>query len=188
MEEILASIRRIISDEGAPGGAAPAADKAGPPLEAPEEILDLTPAMEVEAPIVDKVVPPPSPAPAPSMEKLMASFGTDPEPTAPAPYVHEAPPSIVDKPYIPDTPVVSKEGPMTIISPQTEASAASALAGLKALSGNSKFEGGTVEALVREMLKPMMKEWLDAHLPAIVERIVEAEIQRVSRLHGGGHG
>jgi uncharacterized protein len=39
----------------------------------------------------------------------------------------------------------------------------------------------TLEDLVREMLKPMLKAWLDAHLPDMVERLVRAEIERVSR-------
>ncbi|MFH1557837.1 MAG: DUF2497 domain-containing protein [Pseudomonadota bacterium] len=39
----------------------------------------------------------------------------------------------------------------------------------------------TVEDLVKEILRPMLKEWLDAHLPDIVERLVRAEIERVSR-------
>jgi uncharacterized protein len=39
----------------------------------------------------------------------------------------------------------------------------------------------TLEDLVRDMLKPMLKEWLDAHLPDLVERLVRAEIERVSR-------
>lgn len=43
-------------------------------------------------------------------------------------------------------------------------------------------EGGeTIEDMVRAMLKPMLSEWLDAHLPDIVERLVEEEIQRLSR-------
>ena len=43
-------------------------------------------------------------------------------------------------------------------------------------------EGGeTIEDMVRAMLKPMLNEWLDAHLPDIVERLVEEEIQRLSR-------
>lgn len=43
-------------------------------------------------------------------------------------------------------------------------------------------EGGeTIEDMVRAMLKPMLNEWLDAHLPGIVERLVEEEIQRLSR-------
>ncbi len=43
-------------------------------------------------------------------------------------------------------------------------------------------EGGeTIEDMVRAMLKPMLNEWLDRHLPDIVERLVEEEIQRLSR-------
>jgi cell pole-organizing protein PopZ len=39
----------------------------------------------------------------------------------------------------------------------------------------------TLEDLVREMLRPMLKSWLDDNLPSLVERIVRAEIERVSR-------
>jgi uncharacterized protein len=39
----------------------------------------------------------------------------------------------------------------------------------------------TLEDLVREMLKPMLKAWLDDNLPGLVERLVRAEIERVSR-------
>ena len=39
----------------------------------------------------------------------------------------------------------------------------------------------TVEDLVKEILRPMLKEWLDKNLPEIVERLVRAEIDRVSR-------
>ncbi len=39
----------------------------------------------------------------------------------------------------------------------------------------------TLEDLVREMLRPMLKAWLDDNLPSMVERIVRAEIERVSR-------
>ena len=42
-------------------------------------------------------------------------------------------------------------------------------------------EGRTLEGLVTEMLRPMLKEWLDQHLPAIVEAKVQAEVERVSR-------
>ena len=41
--------------------------------------------------------------------------------------------------------------------------------------------GETVEDMVRAFLRPMLKEWLDAHLPDIVERLVRQEIERVSR-------
>ncbi len=39
----------------------------------------------------------------------------------------------------------------------------------------------TLEDLVREMLRPMLKAWLDDNLPSMVERLVRAEIERVSR-------
>ncbi len=42
-------------------------------------------------------------------------------------------------------------------------------------SGETSLEG-----LVREMLRPMMAQWLDAHLPGIVERLVKAEIARIA--------
>ena len=39
----------------------------------------------------------------------------------------------------------------------------------------------TLEALVRELLKPMLKSWLDENLPRIVEAKVEEEIERIAR-------
>jgi hypothetical protein len=45
------------------------------------------------------------------------------------------------------------------------------------LSNNAR----TLEDLVKEMLRPMLKSWLDDNLPVLVERIVKAEIERVSR-------
>lgn len=41
--------------------------------------------------------------------------------------------------------------------------------------------GATLEAMVAEMMRPMLKEWLDANLPDMVERIVEAEVKKLSR-------
>jgi cell pole-organizing protein PopZ len=45
------------------------------------------------------------------------------------------------------------------------------------LSNNAR----TLEDLVKDMLKPMLKSWLDDNLPTMVERLVRAEIERVSR-------
>lgn len=42
-------------------------------------------------------------------------------------------------------------------------------------------QGRTLDDLVKEMLRPMLKDWLDDNLPTIVERLVRAEIERVSR-------
>ena len=44
--------------------------------------------------------------------------------------------------------------------------------------------GRTLEDLVTEMLRPMLKTWLDDNLPGMVERLVRAEIERVSRGRG----
>ena len=44
--------------------------------------------------------------------------------------------------------------------------------------------GRTLEDLVREMLRPLLKTWLDDNLPGMVERLVRAEIERVSRGRG----
>lgn len=80
-----------------------------------------------------------------------------------------------------------------LVSPQASAVASSAFARLteaavqRAQSGmpNLALEGAvTVEAIVRELLKPMLREWLDQHLPAVVERIVEEEVARVTRAAG----
>ncbi|HAK62605.1 MAG TPA: DUF2497 domain-containing protein, partial [Alphaproteobacteria bacterium] len=44
-------------------------------------------------------------------------------------------------------------------------------------------QGLTLEEITKELLRPMLKQWLDEHLPATVERLVQEEIARVSRLH-----
>jgi cell pole-organizing protein PopZ len=69
------------------------------------------------------------------------------------------------------------EGPL--LSPRTTAAVDTAFHSLThtVLSQNPR----TLEDLVRDMLKPMLKEWLDANLPDMVERLVRAEIERVSR-------
>jgi uncharacterized protein len=69
------------------------------------------------------------------------------------------------------------EGPL--LSPRTTAAVDTAFHSLThtVLSQNPR----TLEDLVRDMLKPMLKAWLDANLPDMVERLVRAEIERVSR-------
>jgi len=62
----------------------------------------------------------------------------------------------------------------------TEAAAAGALGSL--ISKMDMGGDNTIEGLVREMLKPMIKDWLDTNLPGIVEDKVEAEVQRIARL------
>ena len=66
----------------------------------------------------------------------------------------------------------------------TEETTADAAAGALARLVSKMDMGSehTLEGLVRELLKPMIKEWLDANLPQIVEEKVEAEVQRIARL------
>lgn len=66
-----------------------------------------------------------------------------------------------------------------LLSPATEAIASAAFSNLSALSLST--DPGTIEDLIRAMLRPMLKQWLDDNLPTMVERLVQDEIERVSR-------
>ena len=84
----------------------------------------------------------------------------------------------------------------TLVGETAAASAASAFAGLAAsfqkpepapvasAADMNFMSGNTVEAMVREMLRPMLKDWLDANLPAIVEAQVRKEVERIARNAG----
>ena len=72
-----------------------------------------------------------------------------------------------------------------LVSPAPAAAAASAFAALATAQPNSLSisigDGSrTLEDMVKELLRPMLKEWLDENFPRMVERLVEAEIRRVS--------
>jgi cell pole-organizing protein PopZ len=43
----------------------------------------------------------------------------------------------------------------------------------------SKGSSITIEDIVRDEIRPLLKAWLDSHLPSLVERIVRTEIERV---------
>jgi hypothetical protein len=73
------------------------------------------------------------------------------------------------------------DGPL--LAPAAAAATAAALGQLAravgAERGSAIHRGGpTIEDVVREELRPLLKAWLDAHLPALVERLVRAEIER----------
>ena len=76
---------------------------------------------------------------------------------------------------------------MSTISATTPAAAALSATALAALKGRISgampigAQGGTVEGLVQELLRPMLKQWLDVHLPSMVETLVREEIQRIER-------
>ena len=196
MEEILASIRRIIADDDAakppakvpvkpaeapaakpavapPAAAAPAPAAGGDELDAmladldesrpsasepPDEVLELTEAM---------AAPAPEPAP-PTFRRI------DPDhPDVVFDEVTPAPPP--PPPAPPRAPAIDSP----LLSNAASAAVHSAFGTLahSVLAQNPR----TLEDLVKEMLRPMLKAWLDDNLPVMVERMVRAEIERVSR-------
>ena len=70
-----------------------------------------------------------------------------------------------------------------IVSAESEMAARSSLAALSSMvvhSAAAPEEANTLEGLVREMLRPMLKQWLDANLPSMVEGMVAKEIARIT--------
>ncbi len=79
------------------------------------------------------------------------------------------------------------EPPASLVSDDAAAASRHSLAALSALRERNEPAGGAtsggdgpLEAVVREMLKPMLKEWLDIHLPEIVEQLVAREVARIT--------
>jgi cell pole-organizing protein PopZ len=160
MEEILASIRRIISEDDDSAKRPPPAEPLvlktpAPPAVAPDDDLVFEDDVKVQAP-----EPPPR---------------IDP-PRAPSAPVARAP--------LPPQPSAHFEADVedSIVSGEAISAAAGSFTRLAGTLRLSDAPGQTLEGIVRELLRPMMKEWLDAHLPAIVEAKVEAELDRISRL------
>jgi cell pole-organizing protein PopZ len=168
MEEILASIRRIISEDEAPAGEAAAAEPEAEPAPAPEpepvvaeaaedEVLELTEKVEthgdidaIAAPAVEAAAEPPAPPPAP------------------------APAAVDVSPAEPLAPMAA------LVSASTATAAASAFSQLSANIGMPP-EGLTLADTVRDLLRPLLKEWLDANLAGIVQTTVSAEVERIAR-------
>ena len=128
---------------------------------------------------------PPQPGPAPMPQIVYSKDAATPHgeasepserPDASGPAVIWRRPPEVDAAPTSDAPRLSEE---PLLSP--EASEAAALS-FGTLSADLKVRSAELaDELVREMLRPMLKQWLDENLPAIVERLVRAEIQRVAR-------
>lgn len=77
-------------------------------------------------------------------------------------------------------PVAAAEPPMPIVSDVTAQATRGALASLSRLLVKPEPESdGTLEGLVREMLRPMLREWVDANLPDMVETMVSREIAKI---------
>jgi cell pole-organizing protein PopZ len=164
MEEILASIRRIISEDDAPADAAePVADSepepepqaiapAFTPLSEEEDdddgVLELTDKVETLGDLDVYASPADEPA-------------VQPEPTPePAPQ-----------------PVEVGEGLVGVVA----ASAAASAFGQLSAAIQMPADGRTLEDVVRELLRPLLKQWLDDNLPAIVQSTVDKEVERIAR-------
>lgn len=183
MEEILASIRRIISEDEAPAGDA-----------AEEDVLDLSDAepvaaaSHVAADFDFDALPVDAPAPAPVFDEADDLVVMDREP-APAPAAAPAPAPVHHAPAPQPAPLLAAAvAPVAVqpladglLSDQAASAAASAFARINSGLPGVFLSGNTVEGLVAQLLQPMLKEWLDTHLPRIVEEKVEAELARVSR-------
>jgi cell pole-organizing protein PopZ len=203
MEEILASIRRIISDDDPAKAAAPAAKPTAPrpapmpravvpppPVRAPEPVArdnamganDMNsmlstpvPQDEPAADILDLTEQMAAPAASHDFKTIDGQpdiVFAESDPEAPPPD-RDPPPPVAEPPRAPS--------PLDrgLMSGNTMAAVDSAFNTLAhtVLVQNAR----TLEDLVKEMLRPMLKTWLDDNLPGLVERIVRAEIERVSR-------
>lgn len=224
MEEILASIRRIIADDEAKPAAAekpasaPAAAKPAVMKDIPPSAIAPAP-KPAAAPKPAPPPPPPPPAPAPAsnnqddIDAMLASLDAatpeaDIRPSQPEPEADvfeltdemalpdPAPPATSFNKIEPADDIEFSEAKASrrqpayepsfesaparpILSHSTVSAVESAFNSLAntVLSNNAR----TLEDLVKEMLRPMLKSWLDDNLPGLVERIVKAEIERVSR-------
>ncbi len=168
MDDILASIRRILNEDEAAAEAAVAADPAEP-----------------EAPVAEEPeYSPPPRAPEPEFA---------PPPIAPPPPVARFAPEPLDltsdmlvtpSNQVASAPRMGMDDVSGLIAPAAAAAAAASVGSLlRAVSserGSQVYRGGpSIEDVVREEIRPILKDWLDHHLPPLVERLVRAEIERV---------
>jgi uncharacterized protein len=211
MEEILASIRRIIADDDSGKGAKPPEAAPAPPPPPPKPV-----AVAASRP------PPPPPPPAPAannqddIDAMLADLDAPPKiavaPEPPVPEPPAPPPDVLDlteemaAPTPPPGPAPSfrtidgesdvvfaerapeplEEVPRQFTAPEQALISNSTMQAVDSAFNSLAYtvlgqNARTLEDLVKEMLRPMLKGWLDDNLPGLVERIVRAEIERVSR-------
>jgi cell pole-organizing protein PopZ len=199
MEEILASIRRIIADDDASKSAQRVAEppKPAPRPAPPQRLPDPEPEPGVPEEAQAEELPMPA-APEPEPEEDQASDILDLTESMAAPAYEEPPPASTPqfrkiegfsdvsfdeaeppRPAMPNTSSLRSGSENGLLSSATSAAVDSAFNTLAqtVLVQNAR----TLEDLVREMLRPMLKSWLDDNLPGMVERLVRAEIERVAR-------
>ena len=177
MEEILASIRKIISDDepdgtAADGAAAAAGDE--------DDILELTEAVEEDKGAKTE----PSGAAPEQDTNVEPLLGAAPSP-AKIERSEESMEAAKKQDTTLDTP--ADMGVDRSLSSTTESAVTSALAGFtgqisKDRQADSVPGGGmTLDTLVREAIEPQLKIWLDENLEKVVERVVRDEVRRLAR-------
>lgn len=181
MEEILASIRRIISEDDEAAAEPAPAKPVGETAEKPSFVGDAAPAQTASPRAAQ-------PAPAGPDEPVRRPAAPDPHQSAAAPSA-DASERGAPQPQPKEAAMNRESTAMTAREDDEESfidetTAAAASRAFQALSQNVRVSGGqgrTLEDIVVEMLRPMVKEWLDANLPAIVEEKVEEEVKRLAR-------
>ena len=172
MEEILASIRRIISEDAEPGkaGAAAASSRDG-------DVLELTNVVHDDGSVGHAA----QPAPEPPRRRPAA---LPPEP-APEPRAARRAPEPRPMRNQSDFDMVDKDDRDGVLSSQATSAISNAFGMLTRERDVSVGGAGTtLEDIVAQMMKPMLAAWLDEHLPEIVERVVQQEVERASRNSG----
>jgi cell pole-organizing protein PopZ len=155
MEEILASIRRIIS----------------------EDEDDSKPLQREARP---SSVPKQAVAPAP--EPVYAREEADPRHAPPVPSGREGD-DITEALEMTRQTIASytEAGDAGLLAEETTTATTKAFRSLSQSVRISRSEGLTLEDIVTELVRPLVKEWLEANLPTIVEEKVEEEVQRLAR-------
>ncbi len=185
IEEILSSIRQIINeDTDAPDeiNVAPTAPtKPSPMVDNDDDILDLAsiakPALPPQS-IAPKPAPAPEPEPEPEAPQIDVQFE---EPKAP---VFEAPPAPEPVAPAPAPEPVEGEGLLSQGAMDAAVSSLTRLAQAEIKIDHRHAAGlgsVTLEDVVTGMLRPMMKAWLDENLPPLVEKLVQREIEKMSK-------
>lgn len=161
MEEILASIRRIIAEDG---------------RTAPRAAAGVVPGDDDDEMTLDDAMPP---AMIDDSDDAAGEGGFDAFPSAPA--AADVEPQPAEDEILDLTDPAGPPPPPQLVSEEAATLSASTLAALSSLVvSGPRAEDHTLEGMVREMLRPMLKEWLDARLPEIVERLVAREIARIT--------
>ncbi len=189
IEEILDSIRQIISDdddeEGAGDEAAadPEPVAKAPEPEIPEEVVaEPEPEPEPEDIIeltekVEEAAPEPEYEPEEDVEEAPIEVDMmDTEPEA-------APEPVVEEPE-PEPEPIAKPAPASddgLLTEKAEDAALSAFSTLAQKAAVNRSGGVTVEEIVRDELRPLLRQWIDKHLPSIVERLLQDELDRVAK-------